>query len=61
MNFKVVLKTLLAHFSEADVEVALSGELALSTMGVFRSTRDLDFVVLEERVFSHIRKGGPPG
>ena len=50
MNFKVILKNLLSRFSEAGVEVALSGGLALSTMGVFRFTRDIDFVVLEEWV-----------
>jgi len=50
MNFKVILKNLLSRFSEAGVEVALSGGLALSTMGVFRFTKDIDFVVLEEWV-----------
>jgi hypothetical protein len=50
MNFKVILKNLLGRFSEAGVEVALSGGLALSTMGVFRFTKDIDFVVLEEWV-----------
>lgn len=48
MNFKVVLQHLLRRFSEAGVEVALSGGLALSTMGVFRFTKDIDFVVVEE-------------
>jgi hypothetical protein len=48
MNFKAVLKTLFRRFSEAGVEAALSGGLALSTMGVFRFTKDIDFVVLEE-------------
>lgn len=48
MNFKVVLKNLLRRFSEAGVEAALSGGLALSTMGVFRFTKDIDFVILEE-------------
>jgi hypothetical protein len=50
MNFKVILKNLLSRFSEAGVEVALSGGLALSTMGVFRFTKDIDFLVLEEWV-----------
>jgi predicted nucleotidyltransferase len=50
MNFKVTLKNLLGRFSEAGVEVALSGGLALSTMGVFRFTKDIDFLVLEEWV-----------
>jgi hypothetical protein len=48
MNFKAVLQNLLRRFSEAGVEAALSGGLALSTMGVFRFTKDIDFVVLEE-------------
>ncbi len=48
MNFKIVLKNLLSRFSEAGVDVALSGGLALSTMGIFRFTRDVDFVILEE-------------
>jgi predicted nucleotidyltransferase len=50
MNFKAILKMLLRRFSEAGVEVALSGGLALSTMGVFRFTKDIDFVVPEECV-----------
>jgi predicted nucleotidyltransferase len=50
MNFKAILKNLLSRFSEAGVEVAISGGLALSTMGVFRFTKDIDFVVLEEWV-----------
>jgi len=48
MNFKEVLRILLNRLSEAGVEAALSGGLALSTMGVFRFTKDIDFVVLEE-------------
>jgi hypothetical protein len=48
MNFKVVLKTLLARFSGAGVDVALSDGFALSTMGLFRFTKDIDFVAPEE-------------
>ena len=48
MNFKVVLKTLISRFHEAGVEFALSGGLALSTMGIFRLTRDIDFVAVED-------------
>ncbi len=48
MNFKVVLKTLISRFHEAGVEFALSGGLALSTMGLFRLTKDIDFVALED-------------
>jgi hypothetical protein len=36
MNFKEVLKILLNRLSGAGVEAALSGGLALSTMGGFR-------------------------
>jgi len=36
MNFKEVLTVLLKRFADAGVEPALSGGLALSTMGVFR-------------------------
>jgi hypothetical protein len=72
MNFKVILKNLLGRFSEAGVEVALSGGLALSTMGVFRFTKDIDFTafkVAQEQhghescagVLPSIRKGGPSG
>jgi predicted nucleotidyltransferase len=50
MNFKEVLKILLNRLSEAGIEAALSGGLALSTMGVFRFTKDIDFVVLDEQV-----------
>jgi hypothetical protein len=48
MNFKEVLRILLKRFSEAGVQPALSGALALSTMGVFRFTRDIDFVLRVE-------------
>jgi hypothetical protein len=50
MNFKVVLTSLLRRFAEAGVEAALSGGFALSTMGVFRFTKDIDFLVPEEWV-----------
>ena len=48
MNLKEILRTLMARMREKGVEFALSGGLALSTMGVFRFTNDLDFVVPEE-------------
>lgn len=48
MNFKVVLSSLLERLSAAGVDAALSGGLALSTMGVFRFTKDVDFVIPEE-------------
>ena len=48
MDLKAVLKTLLRRFEASGVEVALSGGLALAALGVFRFTKDIDFVVLEE-------------
>lgn len=48
MNFKEVLRALLVRFSAAGIDLALAGGLALSTMGVFRFTRDIDFVVPAE-------------
>jgi hypothetical protein len=45
MNFKEVLTILLQRFSDSGVAVALSGGLALSTMGMFRFTRDIDFLL----------------
>jgi predicted nucleotidyltransferase len=50
MNFKTVLQSLLRRFSEAGIEAALSGGFALSTMGIFRFTKDVDFLVLAESV-----------
>ena len=51
MNIKVILKNLLYRFSEAGVEVVLSGGLALSTMGVFRFTMDMNLVREYFRLF----------
>ena len=48
MNLKEVLKTLIRRFHQQKIEFALSGGLALSTMGIFRFTKDIDFVVYEE-------------
>lgn len=48
MNFKEVLHILMNRFADLGVECALSGGLALSTMGVFRFTRDVDFLLLAE-------------
>ena len=47
MNVKEVLKTLIARFHQKKVDFALSGGMALSTMGIFRFTKDIDFVVPE--------------
>ncbi len=48
MNLKEVLKTLIARFHQKKINFALSGGLALSTMGIFRFTKDIDFLVPEE-------------
>lgn len=45
MNLKEVLQTLVARLNERGVEFALSGGLALSSMGIFRFTNDLDFLL----------------
>jgi predicted nucleotidyltransferase len=48
MNLKEVLKTLIAKFHEQNIDFILCGGLALSTMDIFRFTKDIDFLVLEE-------------
>jgi hypothetical protein len=50
MNFKEVLNILFTPLFEAGVDAALSGGLSLSTMGVFRFTKDIEFVIPEESV-----------
>lgn len=48
MNLKEVLKTLIAKFNEQKIDFALAGGLALSTMNIFRFTRDIDFIIFED-------------
>jgi len=48
MNLKEVLRTLIDRFHRQKIDFALSGGLALSTKGIFRFTKDIDFVVYEE-------------
>jgi len=48
MNLKEVLKTLIAKFHEKKIDAVLSGGLALSTMDIFRFTKDIDFLISEE-------------
>jgi len=48
MNLKEVLKTLIAKFDERKIDFVLSDGLALSTMNIFRFTKDIDFLVLVE-------------
>jgi len=47
MKLKEVLRTLIDRFHRQQIDFALSGGLALSTMGIFRFTKDIDFVVDE--------------
>lgn len=48
MNLKEVLKTLISIFNEQKIDFVLSGGLALSTMNIFRFTKDIDFLIFEE-------------
>jgi len=48
MKLKEVLKTLIARFNEKNIDFVLSGGLALSTMNIFRFTKDIDFLIFEE-------------
>ena len=48
MNLKEVLKTLIYRFQKQNIDFALSRGLALSTMGIFRFTKDVDFLVYED-------------
>lgn len=48
MNLKEVLKALIAKFHEQEIDFALSGGLALSTMNILRFTRDIDFIIFED-------------
>ena len=48
MDLKEVLKTLIAKFHERKIDAVLSGGLALSTMDIFRFTKDIDFLIPEE-------------
>ncbi len=48
MNLKEVVKILITRFQQKDIDFVLTGGLALSTMGIFRFTKDIDFPVYEE-------------
>lgn len=48
MDLKKVLKILIENLQAEEIDFALIGGLALSTMNIFRFTRDLDFLVHEE-------------
>ncbi len=48
MNLKEVLAILIKKFQERGIDFLLSGGLALSTMNIFRFTKDIDFLVYEE-------------
>lgn len=49
MNLKEVLKILIERFQKKKIDFALSGGLALTTMGILRFTKDIDFIAPEER------------
>ena len=42
MNLKEVIKILITRFQKKDIDFVLTGGLALSTMGIFRFTKDKD-------------------
>ncbi len=48
MKLQEVLKTLIVGFKERDIDFVLSGGLALSTMNIFRFTKEIDFIIYEE-------------
>jgi len=48
MNLKEVLKILIYRFQKDNIDFVLAGGLALSTMGIFRFTKDIDFLISEE-------------
>jgi len=48
MNLKEVLKILIYRFQKDNIDFVLAGGLALSTMGIFRFTKDIDFLVYEK-------------
>lgn len=59
VDLRHVLKTLIDRFHRQKIDFALSGGLALSTMGIFRFTKDIDFVVYEEskEAIHHVMTG----
>jgi len=48
MNLKTVLKIIISRFNEQKIHFVLSGGLALSTMNVFRFTKDIDFLIYQD-------------
>lgn len=48
MNLKEVIKILISRFEKESIDFVLTGGLALSTMGIFRFTKDIDFLVYED-------------
>src|SRR4030042_4174415 len=48
MNFKEVLKTLMERLQKKNIDFALSGGLALTTLGIFRFTKDIDLIAPKE-------------
>jgi predicted nucleotidyltransferase len=48
MNFKKVLKTVIGRLQKKGIDFALSGGLALTTLEIFRFTKDIDLIIPEE-------------
>lgn len=48
MKFEEVLSSLISRFNEAGIDFVLCGGLALATMNIFRFTKDIDFLILDE-------------
>ena len=52
MNLKEVINILITRFQKKGIDFVLSGGLALSTMGISRFTKGIDFLVYEESNYS---------
>lgn len=50
MNFESVLKSIVHAFDEKDIQFALIGGVAMALRGVQRTTLDIDFILLLERI-----------
>lgn len=50
MNFESVLKSLVQAFDEKDIHFALIGGVAMALRGVQRTTLDIDFILLLDRI-----------
>ncbi|MCD4812276.1 nucleotidyltransferase [bacterium] len=50
MDFKNILGDLIVAFEKENVDFALIGGLAMETVGIVRSTQDVDLLILAEKV-----------